>query len=83
MDHWSQYKTTFIYLKYVLLIMYIMKDVFLDTKMEFETIYQISKYLFEHGISKTLFTNGYIKKSIAKKQVIYKHYFVQEVPNHE
>ena len=60
--------------------MYIVKDVYLDTQKTFDTIYQVSKYLYEHGIAKTIKTHGYIKKSIANHQVIYKHYLILEVP---
>ena len=59
--------------------MYLLKDIYTDQMRVFPTIYQISKYFYDSGISKTIKSDSYIKKHMKKGLVVYKHYLLLEI----
>lgn len=61
--------------------MYLLKNVYTDQKKTFSTIYQISKYFYDSGISKTIKSESYLKQTIQDKRVAYKHYLIFEIPD--
>lgn len=63
--------------------MYLLKDIYTDQKRIFPTIYQISRYFYDSGISKTIKSDSYLKKNIKIGRVVYKHYLLLEIPTND
>ena len=61
--------------------MFILKNAHTDKKESFKTIYQISKYFYQIGITKNKDSQTGIKNALRKGTAIYKHYFVYEIPD--
>lgn len=61
--------------------MFILNDAHTAKMESFKTIYQISKYFYQIGVTKNKNSQTGIRNALKKGTAIYKHYFVYEIPN--
>lgn len=59
--------------------MYQVRDIYTNMTIKFNTIYQISKWLYDSRISKSMKTDTYIRKNLLKQRVVYRHYLITEM----